>query len=57
MELGGFVTANLALTVPLVGPLSARVRVDNLADRSYEEVRGYPAPRRRVIVGVETLLH
>jgi vitamin B12 transporter len=57
LELGGFVTANLALTVPVAGPLSARVRVDNLADRSYEEVRGYPAPGRRFIVGLETLLH
>jgi len=57
MELGGFVTANLALTVPLAGPLAARVRVDNVADRTYEEIRGYPAPGRRLIVGVETLLH
>ena len=53
----GFVTANLAVTVPLTRALSARVRVENVADRSYEEVRGYPAPGRRLIVGLETSLH
>lgn len=54
---GGFITANLAVTVPLTAWLSTRVRVENVADRSYEEVRGYPAPGRRVLVGLETLLH
>jgi vitamin B12 transporter len=54
---GGFVTANLALTLPLTTAFSARVRVENVAGRSYEEVRGYPAPGRRVMVGLETLLH
>jgi outer membrane cobalamin receptor len=54
---GGFVTANVAVTVPLSAALSARVRVENVADRRYEEVRGYPAPGRRVMLGVETLLH
>jgi vitamin B12 transporter len=54
---GGFVTANVAVTVPLSAVFSARVRVENLADRRYEEVRGYPAPGRRVMLGVETLLH
>jgi outer membrane cobalamin receptor len=51
------VTANLAVTVPIAPALSARVRVENITDRSYEEVRGYPAPGRRVMLGLETLLH
>jgi vitamin B12 transporter len=54
---GGFITANVAVTVPLVPALSVRVRVENVADRAYEEVRGYPAPGRRVMLGLETLLH
>jgi vitamin B12 transporter len=53
----GFVTANLTATVRLAEELSVRVRVENLADRSYQEVRGYPAPGRRVFLGLETLLH
>ncbi len=48
-----FVTANLAATVRLTGALAARVRLENVADRRYEEVRGYPAPGRRLIVGLE----
>jgi len=51
------VTANLAATVRLTSALAARVRVENVADRRYEEVRGYPAPGRRVIVGLETAVH
>lgn len=57
VQQGGFVTANLAVTFPLARMVSARVRVENVADRSYEEVRGYPAPGRRLMLGVETLLH
>ena len=57
VEQGGFVTANLAVTLPLARALSARVRVENVADRHYEEVRGYPSPGRRVMVGLETLIH
>ncbi len=54
---GGFVTANASATVPVGRGLSARVRVENLADRRYEEVRGYPAPRRRVLLGLIAALH
>lgn len=54
---GGFVTADLAATVPLSAALAARLRVENLADRRYEEVRGYPAPGRRAILGLSALLH
>jgi vitamin B12 transporter len=56
VDQGGFITANLAVTVPLAAALSTRVRIENVAGRSYEEVRGYPAPGRRVMVGLETLL-
>jgi vitamin B12 transporter len=54
---GGFVTANIGVTVQLAPALFGRVRVENIADRAYEEVRGYPAPGRRVMLGLETLLH
>jgi outer membrane cobalamin receptor len=39
--------------VPVSATLAVRLRIENLADRSYEEVRGYPAPRRRAMVGIE----
>lgn len=52
VEQPAFVTANAAVTVPVTGPLSLRVRIENIADRNYEEVRGYPAPGRRVMVGL-----
>jgi vitamin B12 transporter len=34
-------------------PLAPYVRLENLADRHYEEVDGYPAPRRRFAAGLE----
>lgn len=49
---GGFFTANLAAQLPLSALFSVTVRVENLADRTYQEVRGYPAPGRRVFVGL-----
>jgi len=54
---GGFVTANAAATLPLGRGIAARARVENLADREYEPIRGYPAPRRRFFLGVTALLH
>ena len=54
---GGFVTANATATAPIGHGFSARLRVENLADRRYEEVRGYPAPRRRLLLGLTALLH
>jgi vitamin B12 transporter len=47
----GFVTLDAKVAVPLTPWLTVRVRADNLADRAYEEVRGYPAPGRRVFLG------
>ena len=34
-------------------PVAPYVRLENLADRRYEEVDGYPAPRRRFAAGLE----
>ena len=56
VRMGGFVTVNSAVKVPISAGLAARVRVENVANRAYEEVRGYPAPGRRVVVGLETVL-
>jgi vitamin B12 transporter len=36
-----------------IGPVAPYARVENLADRRYEEVDGYPAPRRRFAAGIE----
>jgi vitamin B12 transporter len=50
---GGFVTANAALRWRLLPELFATLRVENLADKAYQEVRGYPAPGRRAFLGLE----
>jgi vitamin B12 transporter len=47
VEQPAFVTLDAAVAVPVTPWLTMRVRADNLADRAYEEVRGYPAPGRR----------
>jgi vitamin B12 transporter len=36
-----------------LGPVAPYARVENIADRRYEEVNGYPAPRRRFAAGLE----
>ena len=54
VEQSGFVTASLSASLGLTSFLAARVRVENVANRAYEEVRGYPAPGRRVLLGLET---
>lgn len=36
-----------------IGALAPYARVENLADHRYEEVDGYPAPRRRFALGIE----
>ena len=52
----GFLTAALAVRVPATAWLDVRLRVENLADRAYQEVRGYPAPGRRVMIGLESVV-
>jgi len=49
---GGFVTADLALAYRLVPQLELTFRVQNLTDRSYEMVAGYPSPGRRLMGGL-----
>ncbi|MCS7181804.1 MAG: TonB-dependent receptor [Thermoanaerobaculum sp.] len=52
VQQGGFFTAQVAARILLVDPLSLTLRVDNLADRAYQEVRGFPAPGRRFFLGL-----
>lgn len=56
VEQPGFVTASLATAVPVGGGVRLRLRVENLADRRYEEVNGYPALGRRAILGADITL-
>ncbi len=35
-----------------IGQLEPYLRIENLTDESYEEVRGYASPRRRVLIGL-----
>jgi vitamin B12 transporter len=46
-----YTTADVTLHYQL-GALQPYVKLENLTDRSYEEVFGYPSGRRRAIVGV-----
>jgi vitamin B12 transporter len=50
----GYASLDLGASVSLAHwlPAEARIRVSNALDRSYEEVKGYPAPGRRVTVGL-----
>lgn len=52
ITVGGFVTANLALAYRLLPALEVTFRVENLTDRRYEAVAGYPSPRRRLMGGL-----
>lgn len=53
----GFVTVDAAVALPVAAWVKLRLRAKNLADRSYAEVRGYPAPGRRFFLGVEVTAH
>ncbi len=52
ISVGGFVTANLALAWRVLPPLEVTLRMENLTDRAYEAVAGYPAAGRRFIGGL-----
>ena len=56
VELGSHVTADLSLACELLTGLELLLRVRNLADESYQEVAGYPAPGRRVTGGLRWTL-
>lgn len=51
-ELGSHLTGDLSLSYEILDGLDLLLRVRNLADESYEEVAGYPAPGRRVTGGL-----
>ncbi|MEZ5286211.1 MAG: TonB-dependent receptor [Vicinamibacterales bacterium] len=48
----GFTIANAGASLRLVRYVTLQARVQNLFDERYEEVLGYPAPRRTAYVGV-----
>lgn len=51
----GYAVLDLSGAAPLPRPVPAtlHVRVGNALDRSYSEVKGYPAPGRTVVVGLD----
>ncbi|MEI6670274.1 MAG: TonB-dependent receptor [Acidobacteriota bacterium] len=48
----GFAVANAGAAIAIGHGVHLTARVDNLLDRRYEAVLGYPAPRRSISVGV-----
>lgn len=57
VEDAGFVTVDAAAALPVTAAVKVRLRAENLAGRAYEEVRGYPAPGRRLFLGAELSVH
>lgn len=61
--LGGYTTVDLSgqwtIQSGLVSsaPAVLTLRIENVLDRAYEEVAGFQAPGRRVLVGAKVLLH
>ncbi|MFO7785480.1 MAG: TonB-dependent receptor [Thermodesulfobacteriota bacterium] len=58
VDKGGFTVVNLAAGKAIVrteraGTVSARIEVKNLLDHSYDHVKGYPMPGRRIFGGLE----
>lgn len=56
VELGGSATVDLALAWQIRDWLELTARAVNLLDREYQAVRGYPAPRCRVMGGLRLRL-
>ena len=50
---GGFATVSLFARRDLRGPLRLTLRVENLLDRRYHELVGFPGPGREVVLGLE----
>lgn len=50
----GYASLDLGATASLARwiPAEARVRLTNALDRRYQEVKGYPAPGRRITIGI-----
>lgn len=51
-DTSGYASADAGVAVALHRRVQANVRLTNLFDRRYEEILGFPAPRRAVMVGV-----
>jgi vitamin B12 transporter len=56
VEVGGFATVDLAVAWQVLGELEVTARALNLLDRDYQEVTGYPSPRRRFMGGLRLRL-
>jgi vitamin B12 transporter len=56
IEVGGFATLDLAVAWQISKTFEITGRAINLLDREYQEVRGYPAPRRRFMAGIRLRL-
>jgi vitamin B12 transporter len=57
VSLAAYVQIDAAADLPLLrtaggGSISATVRIDNLLDHAYQEVTGFPAPGRVMLVGI-----
>jgi outer membrane receptor protein involved in Fe transport len=52
----GYVVADFGGSVRIAAGLEAYARVTNLADRSYEDALGYPAPGRLAMVGLRVAI-
>jgi vitamin B12 transporter len=48
----GFTRVGMALSYAITSKYKAHVKIDNLLNESYEEVKGYPAPGRTFLAGV-----
>jgi vitamin B12 transporter len=56
VEVGGFATVDLSLAWQVLKELEITARALNLLDREYQEVTGYPSPRRRFMGGLRLRL-
>jgi outer membrane receptor protein involved in Fe transport len=52
-QLGGFTVASLKFTIPVQRNFSLFVLVDNLFNRRYEVVTGYPMPGVNALGGID----
>jgi vitamin B12 transporter len=57
VEASPFLTVDAAVALPVAEAVTLRLRAENLADRAYEEVLGYPAPGRRFFLGAQVNVH
>ena len=53
VQLGGYTAATLKCTVPIGSHWSAFAMVDNLFNRNYQEIAGYPMPGANAAGGLK----